>query len=117
MTSHAKAGDFAPASHPFLSTPKKSFPQDQYGVSMRKNPADCGADHISSSRKAFANLLWRAFPSPSEHDLSHRAAHVLDVSPRQVKNWLRCEHSAAWHYVAAVMAIAGCELVFRERGE
>lgn len=81
-----------------------------------KNPARNGADHVSASRKAFAALLWRAFPSPSEHDLSNRAAHVLDVSPRQVKNWLRCEHSAAWHYVAAVMAIAGVEMVFTDRG-
>lgn len=77
-----------------------------------KNLAYTTGDNISSSRKAFANLLWRAFPSPSEHDLSIKAAMVLDVSPRQVTNWLRCENSAAVHYFFAVAAIAGAEIVF-----
>lgn len=81
-----------------------------------KNPAGFASDHVKSSRKAFAALLWRAFPSPSEHDLAVKAAAALDVSPRQVKNWLRCEHSAAWHYVSAVMLIAGAELVFKAKG-
>lgn len=80
-----------------------------------KNLADNSHCQISAARKTFAALLWRAFPSHSEHDLSHKAARVLDVSPRQVKNWLRCENSAAFHYVAAVMAIAGAELVFSDR--
>jgi hypothetical protein len=77
-----------------------------------KNPAQ-SVDHTKASRRFFAALLWRAFPSPSERALSEKAARVLDVSPRQVQNWLRCEHSAAWHYVAAVMAVAGAEVVFR----
>jgi hypothetical protein len=75
-------------------------------------------DAVTASRRAFVALLWRAFPSPSEHELSLKAARVLDVSPRQVRNWLRGEHSAAWHHVAAVMAVAGAEIVFDrvERG-
>lgn len=77
-----------------------------------KNPACFEADHISASRKAFAALLWRAFPSPSERDLSMKASRVLDVSPRQVTNWLRCEHSAAIHHYMAVLAIVGAEVVF-----
>lgn len=71
-------------------------------------------DHVEVARKAFAAMLWRAFPSVSEDELSKKAARVLDVSPRQVKNWLRCENSAAWPYVAAVMAVAGAEIVFRQ---
>lgn len=78
-----------------------------------KNPAVSSRCQIRSARRAFAALLWRAFPSPSEHDLALKAARVLDVSPRQVRNWLRCEHSAGFHHVAAVMAIAGAEIVFR----
>jgi len=70
-------------------------------------------DHKKSSRLRFAALLWKAFPSPSEHDLSLQAARALDVSPRQVRNWLRCENDAAVSYVFAVMAIAGAEIVFR----
>lgn len=77
-----------------------------------KNLADTECDNISSSRKAFANMLWRAFPSPSEHELANKAARVLDVSPRQVTNWLRCENSAAIQYFFAVAAIAGAEIVF-----
>ena len=90
----------------------KDQSQDQYGVSRVKISAQNEFDQISASRRAFAGLLWRAFPSPSERELAQKAARVLDVSPRQVSNWLRCEHSAAWHYVAAVMAIAGAEIVF-----
>jgi hypothetical protein len=69
-------------------------------------------DHKTASRRWFRDLLWRAFPSPSEGDLAIKAARVLDVSPRQVQNWLRCEHDAGLSYVTAVMAIAGAEVVF-----
>lgn len=80
---------------------------------MRKNPASSsGADVVHASRRAFAALLWRAFPSRSERELSLKAAAVLDVSPRQVTNWLRCEHSAAIQYYFAVAAIAGAETFF-----
>lgn len=77
-----------------------------------KNLAHSSVDHAKASRRWFAALLWRAFPSPSERDLSHKAARVLDVSPRQVVNWLRCENDASLRYVLAVMAIAGAEIVF-----
>lgn len=76
-----------------------------------KNPADF-SDHAASSRRWFAALLWRAFPSASENQLAETAARALDVSPRQVKNWLRCEHDASLRYVTAVMLLAGVEGVF-----
>ena len=88
-------------------------PQGKDGVAFVKNPARFESDQVRSSRKWFAALLWQAFPSPSERDVAHKAAAVLDCSPRQVTNWLRCEHSAAWHYVSAVMMIAGVEVVLR----
>jgi hypothetical protein len=81
-----------------------------------KNPAISTQDHATASRRWFAAMLWRAFPSPSEHDLSLKAARVLDVSPRQVRNWLRCEHDASLRYVTAVMAIAGAEVVLGKVG-
>lgn len=74
-----------------------------------KHLATFASDHGQASRKWFSNLLWRAFPSPSEHALANKAARVLDVSPRQVKNWLRCENDASLKYVTAVMLIAGVE--------
>lgn len=81
-----------------------------------KNPAQSSSaragDHKSASRLWFRALLWRAFPSPSERELADKAARVLDVSPRQVQNWLRCENDAGLSYVTAVMAIAGAEVVF-----
>jgi hypothetical protein len=91
-----------------------SYSQRKYGDHSMKNLAESAGDSISSSRKAFAGLLWRAFPSPSEHELAVKAGKVLNVSPRQVKNWLRCDNSAAVHYFFAVAAIAGAEVVFRE---
>ena len=73
-------------------------------------------DHASASRRWFRNMLFRAFPSPSEHDLANKAARVLDVSPRQVKNWLREENDASLRYVTAVMMLAGAEAVFDRIG-
>ncbi|OJH45169.1 hypothetical protein [Paracoccus sp. SM22M-07] len=65
-----------------------------------------------AARRWFSNLLWRAFPSNSENELAQRAATVLDVSPRQVKNWLREDNDASLRYVMAVMALAGAEVIF-----
>jgi hypothetical protein len=68
---------------------------------------------VEAERAWFAALLWRAFPSDSENELSERAGPVLGVSARQVRNWLRCEHDARWRDVMKVLAIAGGEVVFR----
>lgn len=82
-----------------------------------KNPAQTistgrNSDHTEASRRWFAALLWRAFPARSERELASVAARALDVSPRQVVNWLRGEHDASLRYVTAVLAIAGAEVVF-----
>ena len=76
-----------------------------------KNPSQNALSTKKAARRFFRDLLWRAFPAASEREVAERAARVLDVSERQVRNWLRCEHSAAWHYVAAVMVIAGAEVI------
>lgn len=70
------------------------------------------ATNPKAARRWFRNMLWRAFPSPSENELAIKAARVLDVSPRQVKNWLREENDASLRYVTAVLAIAGAEVIF-----
>lgn len=87
-----------------------SLARDQNGASAVKNLADTA--NPCAARRWFSNMLWRAFPSASENDLAHKAAEVLDVSPRQVKNWLREEHDASLRYVTAVLAIAGAEIIF-----
>ncbi|MEM9211804.1 MAG: hypothetical protein AAGA63_09980 [Pseudomonadota bacterium] len=79
-----------------------------------KNLSNSGVDHVTASRRWFASMLWRAFPSTSEHELSQKAATALDVSPRQVTNWLRCNNDASLSYVLAVIAIAGAEVVFEK---
>lgn len=84
----------------------------QPGAFEMKNPAR-NNEHARASRRWFSNMLWRAFPSASERELSHKAARALDVSPRQVVNWLREEHDASLRYVTAVLAIAGAEVVFK----
>ncbi len=85
---------------------------------MWKNPAQnarrgkfAWSGHRTRSRKWFAGMLWRAFPAESERGVAQRAAPVLDVSERQVINWLRCDHDAALSYVTAVLVIAGAETV------
>ncbi|WP_299663880.1 hypothetical protein [uncultured Ruegeria sp.] len=97
-------------SNSFTRSVHVSSSQNEHGVIALKNLARNSLDHESASRKWFASLLWRAFPAPSENDLALKAARVLDVSPRQVKNWLRCQNDASLKYVTAVALIAGIEL-------
>ncbi len=77
-----------------------------------KNPAQTANETKKTARCVFARMLWTAFPASSERDLARRASAVLDVSERQVINWLRCDHDASVSVVFAVMAIAGAEIVF-----
>lgn len=92
----------------FVDCGNPSDQREQYSAKNLANPVE----HGSVSRRWFRNLLWRAFPSRSENDLANKAASVLDVSPRQVRNWLREENDASLRYVTAVMAIAGAEVLF-----
>lgn len=78
-----------------------------------KNLAGNAFDDGMGARRAFRDLLWRAFPERSEDAICHRASRALGRSPRTVKNWLRCENDAGVSDVMAVMAIAGAEIVFR----
>lgn len=78
-----------------------------------KNLAGNSGDFGCAMRRRFARLLWDAFPASSEAELAEVAARALDCSPRQVKNWLRCENDAGLRYVGAVMMIAGAEKVIQ----
>jgi len=78
-----------------------------------QNPSRSHIDHPTAYRMWFRDLLWRAFPAGSDAARAERAARVLDVSERQVRNWLRCEHDPKLRYVMAVIAIAGAEVVFK----
>lgn len=92
----------------------KSVPaQNRYGASKVQNPSRNQIDTETAYRMWFRDLLWRAFPANSDSARAERAAKVLDVSERQVRNWLRCEHDPKLRYVMAVIAIAGAEVVFK----
>ena len=71
-------------------------------------------DQRRMSRRWFRDLLWRAFPAASEHAVALRAAPVLGRTPRQVRNWLRCENDAPVTVVMIVLAVAGAEVVFKK---
>lgn len=85
--------------------------QGQHGMAPMKNLAN-SATNPKAARRWFREMLWRAFPSASENDLARKAADVLEVSPRQVRNWLREENDASLRYVIAVLTIAGGEIIF-----
>lgn len=63
-------------------------------------------------RAWFADMLRQAFPGQrSERSLCHVAAVALEVSPTQVRAWLRCEADARLTVVLKVLVIAGAEIV------
>lgn len=70
-----------------------------------------------AERLWFRDLLWAAFPKcASENDLAETAAAVLSrknrpVTPRAVRNWLRCENAPHFRYVLTVLGIAAAEKV------
>uniref|UniRef100_A4WTC0 Uncharacterized protein n=1 Tax=Cereibacter sphaeroides (strain ATCC 17025 / ATH 2.4.3) TaxID=349102 RepID=A4WTC0_CERS5 len=101
----------APFSRHEIASSSKPLAKAQDGANMRKYLAQNDIQ-AKASRKRFARMLWRAFPSDSERDLAATAAPVLGVSERQVRNWLQCEHDAAARHVFAVMAIACGEEIF-----
>ncbi len=83
--------------------------------SFRKMKSPAG---LEAERRWFARLLWRAFPEArSENELAELVAEVLSldgrrVTPRTVKNWLRCENAPHFRYVLRVLALAGAESLF-----
>lgn len=99
---------------PVLPTDFHSVPsQDQHGRKSVEKSFQKTTDRATAYRMWFRDLLWRAFPADSDAARAETAAHVLDVSERQVRNWLRCEHDPKLRYVMAVIAIAGAEVVFK----
>lgn len=86
-------------------------------MSFRKSRGSLSPEE--AERDWFASLLWKAFPDArSENELAEVAADVLTsdkrpVTPRTVRNWLRCENSPHFRYVLRVIALVGAEAVFQ----
>ena len=95
---------------------KTSSAQDTDRGFAMKNLSKTDISYSERPRVWFRDLLWAAFPGQSEHEIAHKASRVLDVSERQVRNWLRGNNDASWRSVAQVMAIANAESGFRKLG-
>jgi hypothetical protein len=79
-----------------------------------KNIASNAYDRETAYRMWFRDMLWRAFPAPSDAARAEKAHKVLGCSERQVINWLRCENDPKLRFVMATLAVAGAEIVFRQ---
>lgn len=71
--------------------------------------AKSNMDFREASRRADAVLLRRAFDGPTQDAIAQRGSRALDVSPRQIINWMKCEHDmpswavkAVKHYLRSV---------------
>lgn len=76
------------------------------------NPSRSFAQSILSKsvgRELVARMLWAAFPGPSEHAVSERAAPVLDMSPKHIRRLLRQENSVNADVVVALIVLVGFE--------
>ena len=79
-----------------------------------KNIARNTFDRETAYRMWFRDLLWRAFPAPSDAARAEKAHKVLGCSERQVINWLNCENDPKLRFVMATLAVAGAEIVFHQ---
>jgi hypothetical protein len=79
-----------------------------------KNLAFNTFDVEASNRMWFRDVLWRAFPAPSDAARAEKAHKVLGCSERQVINWLNCENDPKLRYILKALAVAGAEIVFHQ---
>jgi hypothetical protein len=61
------------------------------------------------NHKKLCKLLWLAFPSRSEAELSERACLYLGVTDRTIRNWLAGTHSPKWPTVCLIAGLVGYE--------
>lgn len=80
---------------------------------LAKNPSQ---SRRICPRDWFRDLLWSAFPAPSDSDRAKQISAALGVSKRQAQHWLACDHDAALRHVLAVLIIAGAESAFAKIG-
>ena len=102
-----------PNSHNFsLTNPVRPLVGNENRSERVKSLSNYNLSDAHGLRRWFSEMLWRAFPSASANELSLKAAQALDVTPRQVMNWLKCENDPKLRYVMAVITLAGAEIVF-----
>lgn len=74
-----------------------------------KNRAVAEFRQPEANRKKVADLLFAAFPAPSAHAVSQRAAIVLDVDPRTIRSWMEGRTRPSWDQVGVICAYVGFE--------
>ncbi|MGH1414856.1 MAG: hypothetical protein ACRBB0_15315 [Pelagimonas sp.] len=66
--------------------------------------AKTNTDFRDASRKEDSRLVRRAFDGPTQDAIAKKGSRALGVSPRQIINWMKCEHDMpSW----AVKAVQG----------
>ena len=90
------------------SSPVSSSQGNNRGEAM-KYLAKSNHDFREASRKADAMLIRRAFDGPTQDAMAQRGSRALGVSPRQIINWMQCQHDmpswavkAVKHYLSSV---------------
>jgi hypothetical protein len=68
---------------------------------------DFGCPHVN--HKKLCRLLWLAFPSRSEAELSERASLYLGVTDRTIRNYLAGTHRPKWDTICLIAGLVGWE--------
>lgn len=76
---------------------------------LSKNRAVAEFREPEANRKKVSDLLFAAFPAPSAHAVSQRAAVVLDVDPRTIRSWMDGRTRPTWDQVGVICAYVGFE--------
>ncbi len=64
--------------------------------------AKTNADFREASRKEDSRLVRMAFDGPTQDAIAKKGSRALGVSPRQIINWMKCEHDMPSWAVKAV---------------
>lgn len=77
------------------------------------NLAKSNADFRQQSRRDDSLLIRAAFDGPTQDAIANKGSRALGVSPRQIINWMQCQHDmpswavkAVRHYVRSVERVA-----------
>ena len=103
----------AAAPNSLSSADPVALSQDQHGGKAMKFLAKSNVDFRQASRKEDSRKLQMAFSGHTQDAIAQKAARALDVSPRQIIYWMKCENDmpswavkAVEHYLRRVETIA-----------
>lgn len=94
---HANPSDFSNVSHP----------RGKHRDNALNNLAKTNIDFRDHSRREDARLLRLAFDGRTQDEMARKGSRALGVSPRQIINWMKCEHDMPSWAVKAVSFYLG----------